>query len=40
VSVTLNRYAEEFNKALHRNDLIAPIDKVGFGAVETVLTPC
>ena len=33
VSVTLNVYAEEFDKALHRDDLMARIEKAGFGAV-------
>jgi integrase len=32
VSVTLNTYADEFDKALHRDDLFARIDKAGFGA--------
>jgi hypothetical protein len=41
VSVTLNRYAEEFDKAMHRDDLMARIDKAGFGAVQTgSLTSC
>jgi integrase len=33
VSVTLNTYAEEFDKAMHRDDLMARIEKSGFGAV-------
>jgi len=33
VSVTLDVYAEEFDKALHRDDLMARIEKAGFGAV-------
>jgi len=33
VSVTLNTYAEEFDKAMHRDDLLGRIEKVGFGAV-------
>jgi integrase len=33
VSVTLNTYAEEFDKALHRDDLLGRIEKAGFGAV-------
>jgi integrase len=37
VSVTLNVYAAEFDKAMHRDDLIARIDKSGFGTVERVL---
>jgi hypothetical protein len=35
VSVTLNVYAEEFDKAMHRDDLMARINQAGFGAVET-----
>jgi hypothetical protein len=38
VTVTLNRYAEEFDKAMHRDDLIARINKAGFGSAESVLT--
>jgi hypothetical protein len=34
VSVTLNVYADEFDKAMHRDDLIARINKSGFGTVE------
>lgn len=34
VSVTLNVYADEFDEAMHRDDLIARIDKAGFGTVE------
>lgn len=33
VSVTLNTYAEEFDKALHRDDLMARIERAGFGAI-------
>lgn len=33
VSVTLNTYAEEFDKALHRDDLMARIERPGFGAI-------
>jgi hypothetical protein len=33
VSATLNIYAEEFDKAMHRDDLMAKINKSGFGAV-------
>ena len=33
VSVTLDRYAEEFDKAMHRDDLYARIDKAQFGAL-------
>jgi integrase len=33
VSVTLNTYAEEFDKAMHRDDLLARIKKAGFGGV-------
>ncbi len=33
VSVTLNIYAEEFEKGLPRDDLMARIAKAGFGAV-------
>jgi len=40
VSVTLNIYAEEFDKSMHRDDLIAQINRAGFGAVEGVLTSC
>jgi len=32
-SVTLNIYAEEFDKAMHRDDLMARIEKARFGAV-------
>jgi hypothetical protein len=38
VSVTLNVYAEEFDKAMHRDDLMARINKAGFGSVQGVLT--
>jgi hypothetical protein len=38
VSVTLNVYADEFDKAMHRDDLIVRINKAGFGSVEGVLT--
>jgi hypothetical protein len=34
VSVTLNKYAEEFEKAMHRDDLMARIEKAGFRAVQ------
>jgi hypothetical protein len=30
--------AEEFDEAMHRDDLIARIDKSGFGTVERLLT--
>jgi integrase len=33
VSVTLNTYAEEFDRALHRDDLLARIERAGFGAI-------
>jgi hypothetical protein len=33
VSVTLDTYAEEFDKAQHRDDLIQRIEQAGFGAV-------
>jgi integrase len=33
VSVTLNTYAEEFDKALHRDDLRARIERDGFGSI-------
>jgi integrase len=33
VSVTLNVYADEFDKAMHRDDLIARIENARFGAV-------
>jgi integrase len=33
VSVTLNIYAEEFDKAMHRDDLMARIEAAGFGTV-------
>jgi integrase len=33
VSVTLNIYADEFDRAQHRDDLMARIKKAGFGAV-------
>ena len=32
MSVTLNIYAEEFDKAMHRDDLMARIERAGFGA--------
>jgi integrase len=32
-SVTLDRYAAEFDKALHRDDLKGRMEKAGFGAV-------
>jgi hypothetical protein len=34
VSVTLNAHADEFDKAMYRDDLIARINKSGFGTVE------
>jgi hypothetical protein len=37
VSVTLNIYAEEFDKAMHRDDLMARIEKAGFGAVQRLV---
>jgi hypothetical protein len=33
VSVTLNVYAEEFDKAMHRDDLLARIQRARFGGV-------
>jgi hypothetical protein len=30
---TLNTYAEEFDKAMHRDDLMARIEAAGFGSV-------
>ena len=33
VSVTLNIYAEEFDKAMHHDDLMARIERAGFGSV-------
>lgn len=33
VSVTLNIYAEEFDEAMHRDDLLARIEKAGFRAI-------
>jgi integrase len=33
VNVTLNTYAAEFDTAMHRDDLLAKIEKSGFGAV-------
>jgi integrase len=33
VSVTLNLYADEFDKALHRDDLRSRIAHAGFGAI-------
>jgi integrase len=33
VSVTLNTYADEFDKAMHRDDLMARIQKAGFGSL-------
>jgi integrase len=35
VSVTLNTYAEEFDKAMHRDDLMQRIEQAGFGAVAS-----
>lgn len=40
VSVTLNVYAEESDKAMHRDDLMARIESAGFGTVGDVLTSC
>ena len=40
VSVTLNIYAEEFDKAMHRDDLVARITESGFGTVDGVLSSC
>jgi hypothetical protein len=31
--LTLNTYADEFDRAMHRDDLMARIEKAGFGAV-------
>jgi hypothetical protein len=33
VSVTLNTYADEFDKAMHRDDLMTRIAAAGFGSV-------
>lgn len=33
VSITLNVYADEFDKAQHRDDLLLRIEKAGFGAI-------
>jgi len=33
VSVTLNTYADEFDKAMHREDLMNRIKHSGFGAI-------
>lgn len=33
VTVTLNTYADEFDKAQHRDDLFARIEQAGFGSV-------
>jgi integrase len=33
VGVTLNTYADEFDKAMHHDDLVARIEAAGFGAV-------
>jgi integrase len=33
VSVTLNTYADEFDKVLHRDDLMSRIEKAGFGSI-------
>jgi integrase len=33
VTLTLNTYAEEFDKAMHRDDLMARIAQSGFGAI-------
>jgi integrase len=35
VSVTLNTYADEFDKTMHRVDLLARIEAAGFGAIAT-----
>lgn len=35
VSVTLNTYADEFDKAMHRDDLLERIKEAGFGAIST-----
>jgi integrase len=35
VSVTLNVYAEEFDKAMHREDLMSRIEKAGFGSLQS-----
>jgi integrase len=32
VTMTLNTYADEFDRAHHRDDLFARIDKAGFGS--------
>src|SRR3954454_8738446 len=32
VSVTLNTYADEFDKAQHKDDLMARIERAGFGS--------
>lgn len=32
-SVTLNTYADEFDQAMHRDDVFARMEKAGFGAV-------
>jgi hypothetical protein len=34
VSVTLNTYADEFDKAMHQSDLFARIEQAGFGSVN------
>jgi hypothetical protein len=36
----VERYGEEFDKAMHRDDLLPRIDKAGFGAVQGRLTSC
>lgn len=36
VSVTLNVYADEFDKAMHRDDLLSRIERAGFGAVQAL----
>jgi hypothetical protein len=33
VSETLDTYAEEFDKAMHRDDLMQRIERAGFGDV-------
>lgn len=38
VTQTLNTYAEEFDKAMHRDDLLGRITAAGFGALEPART--
>ena len=33
VSMTLNTYSDEFDKAMHRDDLFARLEEAGFGSV-------